>query len=59
MDGGALSNLDLSEAIVKCNDLGYKDEDIIVDMLMCFDYNIKWENWSMKDAKYKNAFELY
>ena len=40
IDGGALSNLDLSEAIVKCNEMGYKDEDIIVDMLMCFDKKI-------------------
>jgi len=59
VDGGALSNLDLSEAIVKCNDLGYKDEDIIVDMLMCFDKNIAWDSWSMNNAKYKNAYELY
>jgi len=48
VDGGTLSNLDLSEAIVKCNEMGYKDEDIIVDMLMCFDILVKWDPWTLK-----------
>jgi len=51
--------LDLSEAITKCNEMGYKDEDIIVDMLMCFDIAVKWDPWTLKQSKYKNAYELY
>jgi len=59
VDGGVLSNLDLSEAVTKCNELGYKDEDIVVDMLLCFSKDIKWDQWSIKDYKYKNAYEMY
>jgi len=43
VDGGVLSNLDLSEAVTKCNELGFKDEDIIVDMLLCFSKEIEWD----------------
>lgn len=59
MDGGVLSNLDLSEAVTKCNELGYKDEDIIVDMLLCFSKEIEWDPWTIHDYKYKNAYEMY
>lgn len=59
VDGLVLSNLDLSEAITKCQEKGYKDEDIIVDVIMCFEKVIKWEDWSLTDAKFKNAFDLY
>lgn len=54
-----LSNLDLSEAITKCQEKGFKDEDIIVDVIMCFDKVIKWDDWSLTDAKFKNAYDLY
>lgn len=40
VDGLVLSNLDLSEAITKCQDQGYADEDIIVDVILCFDKNV-------------------
>jgi len=49
----------MSEAIVKCKDLGYKEEDIIVDVVMCFDKVVNIENWSMDYSKFKNAYELY
>ena len=59
VDGGAFTNLDMSEAILKCREKGYKDEDMIVDVVMCFDKVVKVDPWDMKDAKYKNAYELY
>ena len=37
VDGGVFTNLDLAEAIVKCRDLGVDDQQIIVDIVMCFD----------------------
>ena len=59
VDGLVLSNLDLSEAIIKCQDQGYNDEDIIVDVILCFDKVIQWDEWTMEDSKYKNAWDLY
>ena len=59
VDGGAFTNLDMSEAILKCREQGFKDEDMIVDVVMCFDKVVKVDQWTMKDSKYKNAYELY
>jgi hypothetical protein len=59
VDGLVLSNLDLSEAITKCQDKGYDDEDIIVDVILCFGRVIKWNFWTRDQAKYKNAWDLY
>jgi hypothetical protein len=36
----------MSEAIVKCKDLGYTEENIIVDVVMCFDKVVDIENWT-------------
>ena len=59
VDGLVLSNLDLSEAITKCQEKGFKDEDIIVDVIMCFDHVVKWDDWTLADSKFKNAYDLY
>ena len=59
VDGLVLSNLDLSEAITKCQDMGYKDEDIIVDVILCFDKVVHWDEWTMQESKWKNAYDLY
>lgn len=37
VDGGVFTNLDLGEAIVRCREEVEKDEDIIVDIVLCFD----------------------
>lgn len=59
VDGGTFSNLNLQEVVTKCKDEGYEEKDIIVDLILCFDYVVKWDDWTMNTAKYKNAFDLY
>lgn len=49
----------MSEAITKCQDRGFKDEDIIIDVVMCFKKVVEWDEWSHTDLKYKNAYDLY
>jgi hypothetical protein len=49
----------MSEAIIKCRERGFKDEDIIVDVIMCFDKVVTVDSWSKELHKYKNAFEIY
>ena len=39
-DGGIYANLQLTEAILKCQEKGFKDQDIIVDVIMIMQYNI-------------------
>ena len=59
VDGGAFTNLDLSEAIMKCRDKGFKDEDMIVDVILCFDKVVDIDRWTIEQSKYKNAYDLY
>jgi len=35
MDGGTIINIDISTAVNRCRDMGYKDENIILDMMFC------------------------
>jgi predicted acylesterase/phospholipase RssA len=37
VDGGAFSNVEMDEAILKCREKGFDDEHIIVDLILCFD----------------------
>jgi hypothetical protein len=55
VDGGLFTNLDLAEAIVKCRESGVKDENITVDIIMCFDKKVEIEEWTMEEAKWKSA----
>ena len=36
VDGGTFDSLDLTEAIVKCKNKGFEDEDIVIDIVLCF-----------------------
>lgn len=59
VDGMVLSDLDMSEAITQCQDKGFEDKDIIVDVILCFKHEFKWDDWSLADSKFKNAYDLY
>lgn len=59
VDGGAFTNLDMSEAILKCREQGFADEDMIVDVILCFDKVVRLDHWTMEEANYKNAYDLY
>ena len=56
VDGGVFTNLDLGEAIVRCREEVEKDEDIIVDIILCIADPVEINNWSMEEAKWKTAF---
>jgi hypothetical protein len=58
-DGGLFTQVQIDEPIVRCREAGYDDEDIIVDVIVCFDQLAEIEEWSLRDAKYKNAYDFY
>ena len=37
VDGGIFTNLNVHESVIKCREKGFKDKDIIVDVILCFD----------------------
>ena len=36
-DGGVFANLEIDDAIIKCREKGFDDENIILDVIVCFD----------------------
>lgn len=59
VDGGVFTNLDLSEGILKCREMGFDDKDIIMDIILCFEKKTEMDEWSAQEAKYKNAYDIY
>ena len=59
VDGGTFTNLDISESIIKCRNKGFEDKDIIVDAILCFDSKMAMEEWTLKQMKYKNAYDIF
>lgn len=59
VDGGVFTNLDLGEAIVRCREEVERDEDIIVDIVLCFDQPVRIPEWSASEASSKNAHQFY
>ena len=37
VDGGTYSNVSIGDPIERCRDDGYADEDIIIDLLLCYE----------------------
>lgn len=41
MDGGTVWNENIDAGINQCIDMGYDTKDIIVDVVLCYDDNVK------------------
>ena len=58
VDGGTFENLDLAEAIVKCRNMGAKDEDIIVDIILCYPGPLGVKHWTYEESKWKTSWDM-
>lgn len=61
MDGGTVYNVDAKDAVLGCMDLGYAEEDIVVDVVVCGQRHIKEEDEKRtRDAafNFERAFSL-
>lgn len=58
VDGGLFANLELDESILRCREKGFDDKNIIVDIILCNESVIQIDDWTFKDAKYKNAWDM-
>lgn len=59
VDGGIFSNLNFHESINRCRDNGFKDEDIIIDIIACFDKVVEVPQWTVKDIFYSTALTMW
>lgn len=58
VDGGVFENLDLAEAIVKCRQSGATDQNIIVDIILCYPKTIEVQNWTKAEASWKTSWDM-
>jgi hypothetical protein len=49
----------MDDAIQKCRELGYEDEKIIVDAILCFDDRYEISEWAESLFRYKTAQQVY
>jgi hypothetical protein len=58
IDGGVFSNINFHETINRCREEGFKDEDIIVDIVICPDETMIPPLWDMMDLTFKTATDI-
>ena len=49
----------MGDPIERCREEGYKDEDIIVDVILCFSSVVDYEDWTLADSLFKDARNFY
>jgi predicted acylesterase/phospholipase RssA len=59
VDGGTFQNLAVGDPIERCREDGYKDEDIIVDVILCFSHVVDYQEWTLSDSIFKNALNFF
>ena len=45
VDGGLFSNVSIGDPIQRCREDGFADEDIIVDVMLCYEKPWVMEHW--------------
>jgi len=51
--------LAVGDPIERCREDGYKDENIIVDVILCFSSVVDYEDWTLADSIFKDARNFY
>ena len=59
VDGSLHTTVAIGEPIERCREEGYKDEDIIIDILMCYTGVYDVESWDLEGTRWMNAFDFY
>ena len=49
----------MEDAIQKCRELGFEDQDIIVDAILCLDDRYAISAWTESLFRYKTAHKIY
>lgn len=49
----------MAEAIVKCRNKGYNDDEIEIDVILCYGDEYTIPKWKKDDLKYKTSWDMY
>ena len=59
VDGGAFSNVAIGDPIERCREEGYNDEDIIIDVLLCYENPLILQEWDSENINWQTAWNFY
>jgi hypothetical protein len=58
-DGGLFSTISIGDPIQRCREEGVSDEDIIVDVIMCYSKIYEIGDWELGATRWKTALDFY
>ena len=58
VDGGLMSNISIGDPIERCREDGYRDENIVMDMLLPYQSPFIMDEWK-RDLTWSNAFDYF
>lgn len=59
VDGSLFSTLSIGDPIERCREEGASDEDIIVDIILCYTSYMEVPEWEMEETRWNTAFDIY
>lgn len=59
VDGGMFSNVAIGDPIERCREEGFADEDIIVDVLLCYESPWVMDEWDSENLQWQTAWDFY
>ena len=59
VDGSLFSTVSIGDPIERCRQEVEKDEDIIIDVILCYESLYDVEHWDKYALRFKTAFDMY
>ena len=59
VDGSLFSTVSIGDPIERCREEVENDEDIIIDVILCFETLFDIEAWNYDEMRWKTAYDIY
>ena len=59
VDGSLFTAVSVGDPIERCREEVTRDEDIIIDVILCYEDTYAIEDWTLPDTRWRNAFDFY
>ena len=59
VDGSLFSTVSVGDPIERCREEVTRDEDIIIDVILCYEDTYEIEDWSLPETRWRTALDFY
>lgn len=59
VDGSLYSTVSIGDPIERCREDGFADEDIIIDVILCYSDSYDVPKWEKEGLRWNTALDLY